>query len=68
MWGHRMIETTEERFKRIAARVKARIELLEQDICPTCKQPIEKYLQVRQCVYGLPCWHRLFVGTAPKKG
>jgi hypothetical protein len=35
---------------------------LQNNICPTCKQPIEKRKQVGRCVYANPCGHRLYQG------
>jgi len=43
------------------------VRKLDAGICPTCEGAIAEYQQVGRAVYGLPCWHRLYVGRVPRK-
>jgi hypothetical protein len=40
-----------------------RLELIDNGLCPDCKQPMLQK-QVGKCVYASPCGHRLFQGRA----
>lgn len=42
-------------------------KMLSVGCCPQCGAKIEEEKQVGRCVYGLPCWHRLYQGTAKKQ-
>lgn len=35
--------------------------------CLTCHKPVERYREVRPCVYAEPCGHRQYQGRAPKE-
>lgn len=35
---------------------------LASNVCPHCKQPIERKVQIGRCVYAEPCNHRLYQG------
>lgn len=56
----------EAAFKRAAAdaSIAAFVNDLADDICPHCKTPVTKQVQVGRCVYAEPCGHRLFQGKA----
>ena len=34
--------------------------------CLECRAPVERYVEVRPCVYAEPCGHRQWQGRAPK--
>lgn len=51
----------------MAEAAKAYFAALAAGICPTCNAKIEKEKQVGRCVYALPCYHRLYQGTAKPK-
>ena len=50
-----------------AEAVRAYLEDMAANRCPTCHQPVQEERQVGRCVYALPCWHRMYQGTAKPK-
>jgi hypothetical protein len=37
---------------------------MQSGLCPHCRQPVQKQVQVGRCVYAEPCGHRLWQGEA----
>lgn len=60
-------EEVKEEYEKARESLARYLENIANDICPHCKKPIEEKKQVGRCVYGLPCYHRLYQGTLPKK-
>ena len=63
-----MSEAQEPLDPEVAAIAKQYLEeMLSGTTCPVCHQPITEERQVGRCVYGIPCWHRMYQGTAKAK-
>ena len=60
-------EEAETKIAESSKAITAFLSELDAGICPHCHQKIEEEKQVGRSVYALPCYHRLYQGTAKKK-
>ncbi len=63
----RTSEEIAEEHEKVRQSLQKYLENIANDICPHCNSPIQEKKQIGRCVYGLPCYHRLYQGTLPRK-